>query len=101
LYFISARPDEALEASQRFFNRGPDFRYYLEKRMVKEAESLVPQAFQKEPRSAWALVNQALLLALRGKQQVAEAAIPSILKGRRNHGYQGASVLPNEANEYS
>ncbi|HEX2521461.1 MAG TPA: protein kinase, partial [Terriglobia bacterium] len=33
-YFESARPDEGLEASKRFFNRGTDFRYYLEKRMV-------------------------------------------------------------------
>ncbi len=87
LYFVSGRPDEALEARQRFFNRGPDFGYYLEKRMVKEAEPLVEQAFQKEPRSNWALVNQALLLALKGEQQAAEAAIPAILKGRRNRGY--------------
>ena len=87
LYFISARPDEALEASQRFFNRGPDLGYYMEKRMVKEAEPLAEQAFPKEPHFSWALVNQALLLALQGKQQAAEAAIPSILKGRRNRGY--------------
>lgn len=87
LYFISGRPDEALQASQRFFNRGPDFGYYLEKRMVKEAEQLVEHAFQKDSRSDWALVNQALLKALKGEQRAAEAMIPSILTGRRNRGY--------------
>ena len=86
-YYILGRPDEALEATQKFFIRGPGFRYYMEERMVKEAESLVEEAFQTEPRSSWALANQALLLALQGKQREAEAAIPSILKGRRNRGY--------------
>jgi tetratricopeptide (TPR) repeat protein len=55
--------------------------------MVKEAEALVEETFQKEPRSSWALANKALLLASQGKQRAAEAAIPSILKGRRNRGY--------------
>ncbi|MCA1849595.1 MAG: tetratricopeptide repeat protein, partial [Acidobacteria bacterium] len=87
LYSISARPDEVLQARQRFFNRGPDFGYYLEKRMAKEAEPLFEQTFQKEPRSPWALVNRALLLAMQGKHQEAEAATPAILRGRRNRGY--------------
>lgn len=87
LFSISARPDEALAARQKFFNRGPGFGYYLEKRMVKEAEPLLEEAFHEEPRSAWALANQGLLLALQQKQQAAEAAVPSILKGRRNRGY--------------
>ncbi len=52
-YLDSARPDEALEASQRFFNRGPDFKYYLEKRMVKEAAPLIEQEYQKDPGSPW------------------------------------------------
>ena len=86
-YYQSARPDEALAASKRFFNRGPDFRYYLEKRMVKEAAPLVEQRFQNEPSSAWALANHGLLLALQGKHREVEAAVPAILKGRRNRGY--------------
>lgn len=86
-YFILGRPDDALAARQRFFNRGPGLDYYMEKRMLKEAESLIEKEFQREPRSSWALVNQALLLALQGRQREAEAAIPSILKGRRNRGY--------------
>jgi TolB-like protein/DNA-binding winged helix-turn-helix (wHTH) protein/Tfp pilus assembly protein PilF len=86
-YFLLAKPDEALEVSRRFFNRGPDFQYYMEKRMVKEAEALIGREFQKEPRASWALVNRALLLALQGKQKEAEAATSTILKGRRNRGY--------------
>jgi eukaryotic-like serine/threonine-protein kinase len=87
-YFESARPDEGLEASKRFFNRGTDFRYYLEKRMVREAAPLVEEAYQKDPNSFWALRSRALLLALQGKHQEAQAAIPVILeKLRRNQGY--------------
>ena len=87
MYFITARPDEYLRANERFFNRGPDFNYYLEKRMAQDAELLVDQTFQKEPGSTWALAQRALLLALHGKQQDAEAAIPLILKARKNRGY--------------
>ena len=86
-FLITARPDEYLQVNQRFFNRGPDFIYYLEKRMAQEAERLVEQTFQKEPGSPWALAQRALLLALQGKQQEAEAAIPLILKARKNRGY--------------
>jgi serine/threonine protein kinase/Tfp pilus assembly protein PilF len=87
LLYQSARPDEALEANKRFFNRGPDSRYYLEKRMVKEAEPLVEQEYQ-DPNRPWMFRNRALLLALRGKHQQAEAMIPSILeKVRSIRGY--------------
>lgn len=87
LYMITARPDEYLQINERFFNRGADFTYYLEKRMAPDAERLVEQTFQKEPGSTWALAQRALLLALQGKQQDAEAAIPLILKARKNRGY--------------
>ncbi|MFZ0062757.1 MAG: winged helix-turn-helix domain-containing protein, partial [Pyrinomonadaceae bacterium] len=40
MYMISARPDELLRVNQKFFNRGPDFSYYLEKKMVNEAVPL-------------------------------------------------------------
>ena len=87
-YFISARPDEGLAANQRLFNRGPDLRYFLEKRMVKEAEPLAEQEYQKDPSSVWKFVDRVLLLALKGKHQEAQAAIPSILeKERRYRGY--------------
>ena len=86
-FVITARPDEYLRLNERFFNRGPDFIYYLEKKMAQESEGLVEQTFQKEPRSPWALAHRALLLALQGKQQEAEAAIPLIVKARKNRGY--------------
>lgn len=86
-FVITARPDEYLRLNQKFFNRGPDFIYYLEKRMADESERLVEQTFQKEPSSPWALAHRALLLALRGKLQEAEAMIPLIVKARKNRGY--------------
>ncbi len=87
-YSLSARPDEALQASKRFFNRGPDSKYYLDKRMLKEAEPQVEQAYQENPNVAVTLINHTTLLALQGKHQEAEAAVPLILeKAARNRGY--------------
>jgi hypothetical protein len=55
--------------------------------MVKEAEPLVEQEYQ-DPNRPWMFRNRALLLALRGKHQQAEAMIPSILeKVRSIRGY--------------
>ncbi|HEV8484863.1 MAG TPA: winged helix-turn-helix domain-containing protein [Blastocatellia bacterium] len=86
-FLLSARPDEALEASKRF-NHSTDLRYYLEKRMVNEAEPLVDQAYQRDRNSGFPHGNRALWLALRGKHGDAEAAIPAILeKTRKNRGY--------------
>ena len=59
-YYISARPDEGLEAERRLFNRGPQLPYFLEKRMVKEAEPLARQAYQRDPGSVWKFVYQVL-----------------------------------------
>ena len=75
-YYQSARPEEGLEANKRLFNRGPDWRYYLEKRMVKEAAPLVEQEYQKDPGSPWKFGHQVLLLALQGKHQEARAIGP-------------------------
>jgi TolB-like protein/predicted Ser/Thr protein kinase len=87
-YLQSARPDEGLEASKRLFNRGPDVRYYLEKRMVNEAEPLVEQEYQKDPSSPSKFGNHVLLLALQAKHQEAEAEVPAILnRERRYRGY--------------
>ena len=86
--FISARPDEGLEASKRFFNRGPDVRYFLEKRMVKQAEPLAQQEYQRDPESVWKFVHRVLLLALQGKHKEAQAMVPMIVeKERRYRGY--------------
>ena len=86
--YISARPDEGLEASKRFFNRPPDVRYFLEKRMVKEAEALAQQEYQRDPESVWKFVRRVLLLALQGKHRQAQAAVPLIMqRERRYRGY--------------
>jgi tetratricopeptide (TPR) repeat protein len=81
-YYESARPDEALAASKRFFNRDLDPRYYLQKRMVKEAEPRVEQEYQ-DPNRPWKHGNRALLLALQGKHQEAEAVALSVLEKMR------------------
>ncbi len=93
-YYQSARPEEGLEANKRLFNRGPDWRYYVETRMVKEAVPLVDQEYQKDPGSPWKFGHQVLLLALQGKHQEARAIVPSILKReRRYRGYHHGTYM--------
>jgi TolB-like protein len=93
-YWQSARPEEGLEVNKRLFNRGPDFRYYVEKRMVGEASPLVEQEFQKDPGSPWKFGHHVLLVALQGKHQEAQAAVPSILKKeRRYRGYHHGTYM--------
>jgi len=85
---ISARPDEALEASQRLLNREPDLRYFLEKRNLKEAERLAEREYETESDAVWKFVYQILLKALQSKHEEAQAAVPAILaKERRYRGY--------------
>ncbi len=56
--------------------------------MVKEAAPLVEEEYQKEPGSPYRFGIRVLLLALQGKHQEAQAAVPSILKReRRYRGY--------------
>lgn len=87
-FFISARPDEGLEASKKYLNSGPDLRYFLEKRMIKEAESIAEEEYRNDPTSIWRYVYRVLLMALQGKHREAQAAIPSILeRERRYRGY--------------
>ncbi len=86
--FISGRPDEGLDASKRFFNGAPSLRYFVEKRMLKEATALAEQEYKKEPEAIWKFVNQILLKALEGKHQEAQQAVPVILaRERRYRGY--------------
>src|SRR5262249_37011133 len=81
------RPDEGLELNKRFFSRGPDISYFLEKRMVSDAAPLVEQAYQKE-QGYTTSVNRAILLALQGNHSQAQESILTILKqSRRNRGY--------------
>lgn len=82
---IAARPDDALEASKRLFNREPDVRYLVEKRMVAEAERQIEQEYQRDPRAIWKFVSLALLKALRGKHEEAEALVPVIISKERRY----------------
>jgi tetratricopeptide (TPR) repeat protein len=84
-FSISARPNEALAASQRLFNRGPDPRYYIEKMMVKEAAPLFEEEYQKNPAREWVRGTRALLMALQGRYREAEPII--LEKTRMYRGY--------------
>lgn len=87
-FFQQARPDDALELNKRFFNRGPDFRYYMEKGMAREAEPLIAQELQKGSDSDLARNYRLVLLALQGKHGEAQAAVPAFLATlRKNRGY--------------
>ncbi len=82
------KPDEWLASNQQLYNRGPDGRYYLEKRMLKEAEPLVEEAYFKNPDEPRARRDRALLRALQSRHSEAQAAVPGILENvRRYKGY--------------
>jgi serine/threonine protein kinase len=87
-YSFSARPDEWLALNQRLFNRGPDTPYYLQKRMLREAEPLIEEENIKNPEEPGPRRDRALLLALQGKHREAQAAVPRIMeKVLRNKTY--------------
>jgi tetratricopeptide (TPR) repeat protein len=87
-YLYLAKPDEWLALNRRLFNRGPDIRYYLEKRVLKEAAPLIEQQYVKDSDSPWTRRDKALLLALQGRHLDAQAAVPRIMeKVRRNKRY--------------
>jgi len=86
-FFLTARPDEGLEMGKRFYSRGPEVSYFLERKMVSDAAPLVEQAYQKD-QSYLTSVNRAMLLALEGNHSQAQESIQAILKqSRRNRGY--------------
>jgi hypothetical protein len=88
MYSFSARPDEWLALNERLFNRGPDIHYYLQKRMLKEAEPLIEEEYVKNPDEPGPRRNRALLLALQGKHSEAQSAVPRIMeKVRRDKAY--------------
>ena len=88
MYSSLAMPDELLALNQRLFNRGPSIRYYLEKRMQKEAAPLIEQEYVKNPDEPGPRRDKALLLALQGKHREAQAAVPRIMeKVRRDKAY--------------
>jgi len=85
LYYITGRADDAAEVLRRYFNREPDYRYYLEKGMVKEARPLLERAYEKNPNLPWIRRARALLLAIEGKHHEAQSLIPSLLEKERSY----------------
>lgn len=87
-FYQANRPDLALELGKRFYNRGPNLQYYVEKQMAKEAEPLVEMEFQKNPVSDSARIEQIQLMALQGKHDEAQAAAVNFIETvRKNRGY--------------
>jgi serine/threonine protein kinase len=85
--YITARPDEALQASRRFFQHGPEAWYYIEKRMPEEAAIMVSRGDPYEPSSVQAYTVKALLPALQGRYREAERHIPALLEKARAYPY--------------
>jgi tetratricopeptide (TPR) repeat protein len=85
---LSGRTDEGLAAQQRFFNRGPGLKYYLEKNMLSDARPLLEEALTKDPNNPVVRLRKALFLALEEDFRAAEAEIPWILEHiRKDRGY--------------
>jgi serine/threonine protein kinase len=85
--YMTARPDEALEASRRFFQRGPDAWFYTEKRMPEQAAIMVSRGDLDDPDSVQAYIVKALLPALQGHYGEAEAHIPALIEKARAYPY--------------
>jgi eukaryotic-like serine/threonine-protein kinase len=85
--YMTARPDEALQATRKFFQRGPDAWYYTEKRMSQEAAIMVSRGDLVDPTSVQAYIVRALLPALQGHYSEAEAHIPALIEKARAYPY--------------
>jgi eukaryotic-like serine/threonine-protein kinase len=84
-YQLYGKFDEAIEAQRRFFGTpGPEYAL-IGKGRLDEAQPLLEEAVKKNSGDLRARGRLALLIALRGKFQEAEAAIPPILKQARNN----------------
>ena len=87
-----------LAAQQRFFNRGPDLKYYLEKNRLDDAQPLLEQALAKDPDNPVLRLRKALFLALKDEFHSGEAEIPWIVehivkdRGYHHHAYEIARV---------
>ena len=84
-YELYGKFDEALEARRRFFGSGGPPLSLMVKGRLDEAQPLLEEAVRKNPGDLRAQARLALLIALRGKFQEAEAVIPSILEKARNN----------------
>ena len=87
-YELYGKFDEAIDAHHRFFGTPGPTVALMAKGRLDEAQPLLEEAVKKNSGDLRARGRLALLFALRGKLQEAEAAIPSILKeARNNRGY--------------
>jgi len=84
--YESTRPDEALQANQRFFQRGPEAWYYIEKGMPEEA-AILSRGDPYGASSLQAYTVKALLPALQGRYREAEEHIPVLLEKARTFPY--------------
>ena len=83
-YELYGKFDEAIEAGRRYFGTPPQFSL-IAKGRLDEAQPLVEEAVKKNSGDLRARARLALIFALRGKFQEAEAAIPPILEQARNN----------------
>lgn len=84
-YELYGKFDEAMDAERRFFGTVGPPRSLMAKGRLDEAQRLLEDAVKKNSGDLRATSKLALLLALRGKFQDAEAAIPAILEQARNN----------------
>ncbi|MGI8733974.1 MAG: protein kinase domain-containing protein [Pyrinomonadaceae bacterium] len=84
-YLLFGKFDEAIETHRRFFGVLGPTGALIEKGRFDEAQPLLEEAVKKNSGDLRARARLALLIALRGKFQDAEAAISPILEQARNN----------------
>jgi serine/threonine-protein kinase len=84
-YELYGKFDEALDTQRRFFGTAGPTMSLIAKGRLDEAQPLLEAAVNKNSGDLRARARLALLIALRGKFQEAEAAIPPILEQARNN----------------
>jgi serine/threonine protein kinase/Flp pilus assembly protein TadD len=84
-YELVGKLDEAIEACRRFFGQPGPALSLIWKNRLDEAQSLLEKSVERSPGDLRARSALALISALRGRFQEAEAKIPAILKESRNN----------------
>ena len=81
-YTLYGKFDDAIEARSRFGLQ--DYDALIGKGRLDEAQPLLEESVKKQPGDQWSRSRLALVFALRGNHQEAEAAIPAILAQAKN-----------------
>jgi DNA-binding winged helix-turn-helix (wHTH) protein/TolB-like protein len=84
-YTLLGKFDEAIEAQRRFFGQPGPAVAFIGKNRLDEAQALLEKALARTPGDFRARSELALVLALKGRFQEAEARIPEILEESRNN----------------